>query len=95
VAYLVHRDLEMLKGLAGITTHDCVVSVPVLSNDQDLRRLSERASPHLKEAPQGILIAGHGLYAWGRDLLEQQWRWLLLQACQLPQAFEAARRKQP
>jgi methylthioribulose-1-phosphate dehydratase len=108
VAYLGHRDLEMLKGLAGITTHDCVVNVPVLSNDQDLMRLSQRASPQLKEAPQGILIAGHGLYAWGRDLneavrhleiheflLEQQWRRLLLQACQPPQAFGDAARRLP
>jgi methylthioribulose-1-phosphate dehydratase len=103
VAHLVHRDLEMLKGLAGVTTHDCLVKVPVLSNDQDLKRLSQQASPHLKEAPHAILIAGHGLYAWGLDLseamrhleiheflLEQHWRRLLLQACQPPQPVGAS-----
>ena len=47
--------------------------------------------PLLSKAPQGLLIAGHGLYAWGQDLssaqrhleileflLEQRWRQLLL-----------------
>jgi methylthioribulose-1-phosphate dehydratase len=92
-ATLELRDLEMLKGLDGITTHDCSVHIPVLANDQDLNSLSERARPLLPGAPQGVLIAGHGLYAWGRNLgsalrhleileflLEQRWRRLLLDA---------------
>lgn len=92
VNHLVHRRLEMLKGLSGISTHATEVRVPVLSNDQDLRRLSDRAASHLQEAPHGLLIAGHGLYAWGRELgeamrhleiheflLEQRWRLLLLE----------------
>lgn len=87
------EDLEMLKGLHGIATHATQVSLPVLANDQDLERLSGRATPLLPAAPHGLLIAGHGLYAWGRDLaearrhleileflLEQRWRQLLLQA---------------
>jgi methylthioribulose-1-phosphate dehydratase len=87
------RNLEMLKGIAGITTHRSVVRVPVLANDQDLARLSRRAAPHLGRAPAGLLIAGHGLYAWGQELsearrhleileflLEQRWRQLLLEA---------------
>lgn len=93
VGQLILRDLEMLKGLEGVHTHATQVAVPVLANDQDLRRLSARARPLLPEAPMGLLIAGHGLYAWGRDLqqarrhleiheflLEQQWRQLLLEA---------------
>jgi methylthioribulose-1-phosphate dehydratase len=93
VAYLEVRNLEMLKGIAGITTHRSEVRVPVLANDQDLARLSHRAVPHLGRAPAGLLIAGHGLYAWGQELsearrhleileflLEQRWRQLLLEA---------------
>jgi methylthioribulose-1-phosphate dehydratase len=93
VAYLEVRNLEMLKGIAGITTHRSEVRVPVLANDQDLTRLSRRAVPHLGRAPAGLLIAGHGLYAWGQGLsearrhleileflLEQRWRQLLLEA---------------
>jgi len=91
------EQLEMLKGLEGITTHDTTVQVPVLANDQDLRRLSARAGPLLAAAPQGLLIAGHGLYAWGADLftarrhleileflLEQRWRQLWLEALDRP-----------
>jgi len=85
--------LEMLKGLEGIRSHEVSIAIPVLANDQDLIRLSAIAQPLLAEAPQGLLIAGHGLYAWGRDLeqaqrhleileflLEQHWRELLLVA---------------
>ncbi len=86
------QDLEMLKGLDGVNTHQTSVRLPVLANDQDLGRLSQEAQPHLAGAPHGLLIAGHGLYAWGKDLfsatrhleileflLEQRWRQLLLQ----------------
>jgi methylthioribulose-1-phosphate dehydratase len=96
INHLELTNLEMLKGLAGVTSHKALVRVPVLANDQDLRQLSDRASPHLAEAPHGLLISGHGLYAWGMDLweakrhleiheflLEQQWRRLLLSG--LPQ----------
>jgi 2,3-diketo-5-methylthio-1-phosphopentane phosphatase/methylthioribulose-1-phosphate dehydratase len=88
---LLLRDLEMLKGLEGVSTHATAVAVPVLPNDQNLQRLSSRARPLLADAPHGLLIAGHGLYAWGKDLasaerhleileflLEQRWRELLL-----------------
>ena len=87
--------LEMLKGLDGIKTHDCSVNVPVLANNQNLSELSAQARPLLRDAPHGLLIAGHGLYAWGRNLgsamrhleileflLEQRWRQLLLESIQ-------------
>ena len=83
--------LEMLKGLEGINSHEQEVKIPVLANDQDLKRLSTAAQPLLPEAPHGLLIAGHGLYAWGANLevakrhleileflLENQWREQLL-----------------
>jgi len=84
---LVLEGMEMLKGLDGVATHQARIAIPVLANDQDLNRLSRLASDHLAEAPQGLLIGGHGLYAWGKDLfsarrhlevleflLEQHWR---------------------
>jgi methylthioribulose-1-phosphate dehydratase len=90
---LVLADLEMLKGLEGFTTHAMEARIPVLANDQDLPRLAAKARARLRDAPHGLLIAGHGLYAWGRDLdiamrhleileflLEQRWRELLLEA---------------
>jgi methylthioribulose-1-phosphate dehydratase len=60
--------LEMLKGLEGIKSHSEQVQIPVLANDQDLKRLSAAAQPLLPDAPHGLLIAGHGLYAWGANL---------------------------
>jgi methylthioribulose-1-phosphate dehydratase len=93
VGILELRDLEMLKGLEGVRTHACSVGLPVLANDQDMGRLRQRANPLIENAPHGLLIAGHGLYAWGKDLnqaqrhleileflLEQHWRQLLLQS---------------
>ena len=90
---LTIEGLEMLKGLQGITTHQSTICIPVLPNDQDLQRLSEAAGPLLQNAPYGILIAGHGLYAWGNQLdqarrhleileflLEQTWRQRLMEA---------------
>lgn len=87
---------EMLKGLEGVTTHQMTVEIPVLANDQDIARLAEHALSWLPQAPHGLLVAGHGLYAWGQDLeqarrhlevleflLEQLWRELLLD-CQRP-----------
>lgn len=85
------KGLEMLKGLQGILSHEQQIAIPVLPNDQDLGQLSQRALSVMVEAPFGILISGHGLYAWGDDLamakrhleileflLEQHWRELLL-----------------
>ncbi len=93
VNHLEIEQLEMLKGLEGIHTHNTSIRIPVLANDQDLKRLSATAKPHLEEAPHGLLLAGHGLYVWGEELpmarrhleiieflLEQQWRQLLLNA---------------
>jgi methylthioribulose-1-phosphate dehydratase len=93
VASLEHSDLEMLKGLEGIRSHATRVTVPVLANDQDIARLAAAVRPLLPHCPWGFLVAGHGLYAWGTDLasarrhleiheflLEQHWRFLLLQA---------------
>jgi len=90
---VVVGGLEMLKGLEGIKSHEGQIAIPVLPNSQDMEQLSETAHPHLSKAPHGLLIAGHGLYAWGASLaqaqrhleileflLEQQWRHLLLDA---------------
>lgn len=92
-SHLEIDQLEMLKGLEGIRSHECRVSIPILANDQNLERLSTNAWPLLAEAPYGLLIAGHGLYAWGEGLtqamrhlecleflMEQKWRQLLLNA---------------
>lgn len=59
---------EMLKALDGIATHEARVTLPVFANDQDIPALARRVDAALDGGPGqvGYLIAGHGLYAWGR-----------------------------
>ncbi len=64
--------LELLKGLAGVETHEHVERVPVIANTQDYARLSASVTKALAAYPgcHGLLLRGHGLYAWGEDLAE-------------------------
>lgn len=61
---------EMQKALAGVTTHESVVEVPVFANAQDTTALAERIEERLggTAAVPGYLLAGHGLYAWGATM---------------------------
>ena len=42
---------EMLKGLAGVTTHEHTEWVPVFDNTQDIPALAEQVSPMLERSP--------------------------------------------
>jgi methylthioribulose-1-phosphate dehydratase len=64
---------EMLKGLAGVTSHETTVRLPILLNSQDMRSLTQAFQALWQSQPgvaiaHGVLISGHGLYAWGADL---------------------------
>lgn len=63
---------EMLKGLAGIHTHEHREWLPILENRQDRKSLAESVQCALEEHPasHGFLLRAHGLYTWGRDLAE-------------------------
>ncbi len=62
---------ELLKAFHGNTTHEAAISVPVLSNTQDMPTLAAQVDALLDEQTLwGYLIDGHGLYAWGRDMAE-------------------------
>lgn len=63
---------EMLKGLAGITTHATRVDLPVVANSQSMEDLVMAFGPHIANRAHGILVAGHGLYAWGKNLAQAQ-----------------------
>lgn len=69
---------ELLKALSGIRTHEAVVEVPIFANDQDTAGLAAAIRARLAEKPvdavlaPGYLLAGHGLYAWGRDPREAE-----------------------
>ena len=61
---------EMLKGLRGITSHEATHTLPVVNNSQNMGELMETIQPHLQNQTWGLLVAGHGLYAWGDNLNE-------------------------
>jgi methylthioribulose-1-phosphate dehydratase len=65
---------EMLKGLAGVRTHEHREWVPILENTQDYVRMARDVREALAGNPaaHGLLLRAHGLYAWGRDLDEAQ-----------------------
>jgi methylthioribulose-1-phosphate dehydratase len=68
------QGFEMLKGLEGVTTHTHREWVPILENDQDMARLSGAMARALRDHPDahGILLRGHGLYTWGRTIVEAE-----------------------
>ena len=61
---------EVLKGLAGIRTHDTQVDVPIFANSQDMEALTSEILAYWEMHPsmQGFLLAGHGLYTWGSSI---------------------------
>ncbi len=69
---LLLQDYEMLKALAGNTTHTTCTRVPNFANTQDMQALSQELAALLHKQPtlHGFLIQGHGLYTWGKDMTE-------------------------
>ncbi len=63
---------EMLKGLAGVKTHEHNEWMPILDNSQDMSELANQLSALLNEQPNihGFLLRGHGLYTWGASIQE-------------------------
>jgi methylthioribulose-1-phosphate dehydratase len=63
---------EMLKGLAGVATHEHRELVPVVENSQDYVALSHVIENVLMENPDihGVYLRRHGLYTWGKDITE-------------------------
>lgn len=63
---------EMLKGLAGVRTHEHREWLPILPNSQEMTALAVELTQVLQNQPtaHAILLRGHGLYTWGRSLAE-------------------------
>jgi methylthioribulose-1-phosphate dehydratase len=76
----MHRDkkavtlegFELLKGIAGISTHETSIQLPIFENSQDMQALSAEIREGMAKFPgvPGFLLAGHGLYAWGSSIAE-------------------------
>jgi methylthioribulose-1-phosphate dehydratase len=69
---IVLEGYEVQKGLRGRTRHDRPLALPLIANSQDMDALAEEVSRRLDvcEETFGYVLAGHGLYAWGRDAAE-------------------------
>ena len=65
---------EMLKGLAGVTSHEHRELVPIVDNDQDMPRLARRVGDTLERHPDAhaFLLRRHGLYTWGASLADAE-----------------------
>jgi methylthioribulose-1-phosphate dehydratase len=63
------RDLEMLKGI-GRRAHDETVTIPVVPNSQDMTVLGDAVEKVFDARTPAVVVARHGMYAWGRDLLQ-------------------------
>ncbi len=63
---------EMLKGLAGVSTHEHSEWLPIVDNSQDMQALAQTVSKTLNEhkSAHGFLIRRHGLYSWGDNLAQ-------------------------
>jgi methylthioribulose-1-phosphate dehydratase len=71
-------DLEMLKGL-GLPAAGQTVTVPVISNSQDMKELGDRFEQSRQPGVPGLVVADHGLYAWGPTLLKTRHHTEILQ----------------
>ena len=69
---LAIEGYEMLKGLTGVHTHEHREWLPIVENSQDMRPLAGTVSATLIQYPgaHGVLLRGHGLYTWGKDLAQ-------------------------
>jgi methylthioribulose-1-phosphate dehydratase len=69
---LAIEGYEMLKGLAGVSTHAHTEWVPILENDQDMERLAAEVADTLDRHPvaHAFLLRRHGMYTWGDTLQE-------------------------
>ena len=72
--YVEISGFEMLKGLAGISTHETTVRIPILDNTQDSPVLADQVEKRLNDPDNPLahayLIHKHGTYTWGQNLDE-------------------------
>lgn len=64
--------LEMAKGIRGVMDHRQQLELPVFPNSQDMKAVSDEVIAYQNRGAiaYGLILRGHGLYAYGRDLDE-------------------------
>jgi len=68
---LKFEGYEVQKGFDGQKTHEGIIRIPILENNQDMNFFKNELN-YLKEAIQNqcFVIRKHGTYAWGKNLFE-------------------------
>ncbi len=68
--HILFQGLEILKGLEGNSSHELIEKLPIVPNSQDMSDIIKNLEEYLtgKLEIHGFLIAGHGLYSWGKDI---------------------------
>ena len=66
---VIFSDFEMLKGF-GFKTHDVKATIPIIENSQNMKYLASIAPSYINEEVSGLLLKGHGIYAWGNSVQE-------------------------
>lgn len=66
------RGWELQKAIAGYSTHDSELDVPVFPNSQDMADIETRVDAWLDAGKPlyAYLIDGHGLYTWGHSMAD-------------------------
>ncbi|HEV7375874.1 MAG TPA: methylthioribulose 1-phosphate dehydratase [Pyrinomonadaceae bacterium] len=66
------ENYEMLKGLAGVQTHEHREWLPIIENSQCWSEATPQIEEMLRHQPDihGFLIVRHGLYTWGESIAE-------------------------
>lgn len=62
------EGLEILKGLEGNPTHELTEILPIVPNSQDMKDILNNMQGRFAKNVHGFLIAGHGLYTWGKSV---------------------------
>jgi methylthioribulose-1-phosphate dehydratase len=64
------EGFEIQKGLEGNLTHQLESILPIVPNSQVMSDILINMDQHFTDKPSihGFLIAGHGLYTWGKDI---------------------------
>ncbi len=70
--WLTISGYEMQKSLAGNVSHEPAIQLAVFENTQDMQALAEQLALRWQQTSLnwGVLVRGHGLYAWGKDVNE-------------------------
>lgn len=65
---LSREPLRLAVTASGLDKGELSETVPVVPNSQDMKTLSGRIELSRDPRVPAVIVAGHGLYAWGKDI---------------------------